>query len=188
MEAFRLPGSEISICDAIETKRYLFHIRHGPLRCIQWCGDVALPARTRLSIVDKSPCLTPVQISRTKREIDFHSRETETKFRAMSYGRFRHFKCSHEKLSVQSGGIFAMEFGSLDFESTSGRASVTRDRHLKMSMKYLTASVNVYDSVFLLPSMPSTCGYLQFSKKNAARSITREINNNFMRKYCIHTH
>lgn len=83
MEAFRLLASEISICDAIETKRYLFHIRHGPLRCIQWRGDVALPARTRLSIVDKSPCLTPVQISRTKREIDFHPRETETKFRAM---------------------------------------------------------------------------------------------------------
>jgi len=42
-----------------------------------------------------------------------------------SYGRFRHFKCSHEKLSVQSRGIFAMEFSSLDFESTSGR---TRQR------------------------------------------------------------
>jgi len=34
-----------------------------------------------------------------------------------SYGHFRHFKCSHEKLSVQFGGIFAMEFDSLDFES-----------------------------------------------------------------------
>lgn len=72
MEAFRLRGGEISICGAIETKCYLFHIRHGPLRRIQWRGDVALPARTRHSIVDKSPRLTPVQISRTKREIDFH--------------------------------------------------------------------------------------------------------------------
>jgi len=82
MEAFRLRGGKISICGAIETKRYLFHIRHGPPRRIQWRGDVTLPARTRFSIVDKSPCLTPVQISRTKREIDFHPRETETKFRA----------------------------------------------------------------------------------------------------------
>lgn len=73
-----------------------------------------------------------------------------------------------------------MEFSSLDFDSTSGAREATRDRHLKMSMKYLTASVNVvYDSVFLLPSMPSTCGYLQFSKKNAARSVIHEMNNNF---------
>lgn len=52
-----------------------------------------------------------------------------------------------------------MEFCSLDFESTSVRKATrersrarARDRHLKMSMKYLTTSVNVvYDSVFLLP-------------------------------------
>lgn len=62
-----------------------------------------------------------------------------------------------------------MEFGSLDFESTSGAYEATRVRRSKMSMKYLTASVNVYDSVFLLPSTPpTTCGYLQFSTKNAA--------------------
>jgi len=46
-------------------------------------------------------------------------------------------------------------------------------------MKYLTASANVYDLVFLLLGMPSTCEYLQFLKKNAARSMIREMNNNF---------
>lgn len=72
-----------------------------------------------------------------------------------------------------------MEFDSLDFESTSDRTrGSARDRHLKMSMKYLTASVNVYDSVFLLPSMPTTCGYLQFSTRRMQHAVMiRETNN-----------
>lgn len=111
MEAFRHQGGEISICDAIETKCYLFHIRHETLRRIQWRGDATLPTRTRLSIVDKSPCLTPVQISLTKREIDFHSRETETKFRV--HGRTSDpLNVVMKNCSGQSEGIFAMEFGS----------------------------------------------------------------------------
>lgn len=141
MEAFRHRGGEISICDAIETKRYLFHIRHETLRRIQWRGDAVLPARTRLSIVDKSPCLTPVQISLTKREIDFHSCETETKFRA--HGRLRRSKCSHEKLSGQSG-----EYSRWNSVRVDQGAKRSDDRHLKMSMKYLTVFANLYDSVF----------------------------------------
>lgn len=164
MEVFRHRGGEISICDAIETKRYLFHIRHETLRRIQWRGDAVLPARTRLSIVDKSPCLTPVQISLTKREIDFHSRETETKFRA--HGRLRRSKCSHEKLSGQSGGIFAMEFGS----SRPGRKAERRSTFEDVYEIFNGLCEPLWFG-FLREYISSTCGYLQFLKRNVAREL-----------------
>lgn len=86
-----------------------------------------LPARTRLSIVDKSPRLTPVQISLTKRE-SISTRVRQKRNSALrAHTRFRHFKCSHEKLSGQSGEIFAMEFGLNRPGCGAGRRSTFED-------------------------------------------------------------
>lgn len=92
---------EISISEAIETKRYLFHIRHETPRRIQWRGDVMLPPRMCFSIVDKSPRLTLTDIAnKTQNRFPLTWNRNEI---LRAYGRFRHSKCSHEKLSGQSG-------------------------------------------------------------------------------------
>lgn len=120
----------VSARGAIETKRYVTYFISDTGRARPAFNGAEMPlrfpARTRLSIVDKSP-VTLVQISRTKRKIDFHApRETETKFRAFGARRARartgsgHFKCSGEKLSPADNPrrVFAVEFDSLDAGSS----------------------------------------------------------------------
>lgn len=171
MEAFRHRGGEISICDAIETKRYLFHIRHETLWRIQWRGDAVLPARTRLSIVDKSPCLTPVQISnKTRNRFPLAWDRNEI---PRTRTCLRYFKCSHEKLSGQSGRIFAMEFGL----NRTGRKAERRST-LEDVYEIFSGLCEPLWFGFLRKYVSSTCGYLQFLKRNVAREL------DFGRKKC----